>query len=224
MLRLAALTALVSCLLTSARVGAQEAPSDVHTPSQELQVRITQMEVQAQLTKLTELFEKIAKTELELATVVGETAPEQLGSVVEKKEKLIESLRVESGKTQERLYQSAKALPRGYPLQLNSNANQPRSPAQVAQKLKSDSLLKSGSTPDKTPEVLAVEVEFTQAKRISEMLWGVMRTDANSDVSTDERANRIVLRGEKKWIESARKLIETIDRSGSQNLKADESR
>jgi len=51
-----------------------------------------------------------------------------------------------------------------------------------------------------------------------------MRTDANSDVSTDERANRIVLRGEKKWIENTRKLIETLDRPGSQNLKAYESR
>lgn len=224
MLRLVALTALVLCLVTNSRVEAQEAPLDVHTPTQDLQVHITQMEVQAQLSKLKGLFEKIAKAELELATVVGETSPEQLGNFVEKKEKLIESLRVESGKTQERIYQSAKAIPQGYSLQLNSSANQSLSPDQAAQKLHSYSLKNSPSTPEKTPEILAVKVEFTQAKLISELLWGVMRTDANSDVSTDERANRIVLRGEKKWIESARKLIETLDRSGSQNLKAAESR
>lgn len=224
MLRITALTALVLCLVTNARVEAQEAPSDVHTPSHDLQVHITQMEVQAQLSKLKGLFEKIAKAELELASVVGETTPEQLDAFVEKKEKLIESLRVESDKTQERLYQSAKALPQGYSLQLNSNASQPLSPDPAAQKLHTYSLSNSASTPEKTPEVLAVNVEFTQAKLISEMLWGVMRTDANSDVSTDERVNRIVLRGSKQWIENTRKLIETLDRSGSQNLKAAESR
>ncbi len=224
MLRLAALTALVLCLVTNARVEAQEAPSDVHTPTQDLQVHITQMEVQAQLSKLKGLFEKIAKAELELATVVGEFAPEQLGNFVEKKEKLIESLKVESGKTQERIYQSAKVLPQGYPLQLNSNANQAVSTAHVAQKLNSDSLTKSAPTPEKAPEVLAVRVEFTQAKLISELLWGVMRTDANSDVATDERANQIVLRGSKQWIAKTRKLIETLDRCGSPNLKAAESR
>lgn len=215
MLRRAALTALVLYLVTNARVDAQEAPSDVHTPTQDLQVHITQMEVQAQLTKLTELFEKIAKAELELATVVGETAPEQLGNFVEKKEKLIESLRVESGKTQERIYQSAKMLPQGYPLQLNSNANQPRSPAQVEQKLHSYSLKNSASTPEKTPELLAVKVKFTQAKLISELLWGVLGTDGNSSVGYDERRNLVILRGEKKWIEHARKLIETLDRCGT---------
>lgn len=82
MLRLAALTALLLCLATNARVEAQEAPSDVHTPSQDLQVHITQMEVQAQLSQLKGLFEKIAKAESELATVVGETAPEQLGALI----------------------------------------------------------------------------------------------------------------------------------------------
>lgn len=224
MLRLVALTALVLCLVTNSRVEAQEAPSDVHTPSHDLQAHITYLEVHAQLSKLKGLFEKIAKAELELASVVGETTPEQLDAFVEKKEKLIESLRVESGKTQERIYQSAKSLPQGYPLQLTSSANQPLNPDQAAQKLHTYSLKNSASTPEKTPELLAVNVEFTQAKLISELLWGVMRTDANSDVSTDERANRIVLRGEKKWIESARKLIETLDRPGSQNLKAYESR
>lgn len=215
MLRLAALTPLILCLMTNARVEAQETTSDAHTPTQDLQVHITQMEVQAQLTKLTELFEKIAKAELELATVVGETAPEQLGNFVEKKEKLIESLRVESGKTQERIYQSAKMLPQGYPLQLNSNANQPRSPAQVEQKLHSYSLKNSASTPEKTPELLAVKVEFTQAKLISELLWGVLATDGNSSVGYDERRNLVILRGEKKWIENVRKLIETLDRCGT---------
>jgi type II secretory pathway component GspD/PulD (secretin) len=224
MLRITALPALVLCLVTNARAEAQEAPSDVHTPSHDLQSHITHLEVQAQLSKLKGLFEKIAKAELELATVVGETSPEQLGNFVEKKEKLIESLRVESGKTQERIYQSAKALPQGYLLQLNSNVNQPLSPDQAAQKLHTYSLKNSASEQETAPEVLAVKVKFTQAKLISELLWGVMRTDANSDVSTDERANRIVLRGEKKWIESARKLIETLDRSGSQKLKAAESR
>ena len=224
MLRLVALTALVLCLVTNARVEAQEAPSDVHTPSHDLQAHITYLEVHAQLSKLKRLFEKIAEAESELATVAGETASEQLGAFVEKKGRLIESLRVESGKTQERIYQSAKALPQGYPLQLNSNANQPLSPDQAAQKLSLDSLTNSASTPEKTPEVLAVKVEFTQAKLISELLWGVMRTDANSDVATDERANLIVLRGSKQWIKNARKLIETLDRCGSPNLKASESR
>ncbi|MFN8739372.1 MAG: hypothetical protein ACK5YR_05595 [Pirellula sp.] len=224
MLRRPALTAIVLCLVTNSHVEAQEAPSDVHTPTHDLQSHITYLEVHAQLSKLKELFEKIAKAELELASVVGETAPEQLGNFVEKKEKLIESLRVESGKTQERISQSAKALPQGYPLQLTSSANQPLNPVQAAQKLHTYSLKNSASTPEKTPELLAVKVEFTQAKLISEMLWGVMRTDANSDVSTDERANRIVLRGEKKWIENTRKLIETLDRPGSPNLKAYESR
>lgn len=224
MLRLVALTALVLCLVTNSRVEAQEAPLDVHTSTQDLQVHITQMEVQAQLSKLKGLFEKIAKAELELATVVGETSPEQLGNFVEKKEKLIESLRVESGKTQERIYQSAKAIPQGYSLQLNSSANQSLSPDQAAQKLHTYSLKNSASTPEKTPEVLAVKVEFTQAKLISELLWGVLGTDGNSSVGYDERRNLVILRGEKKWIESARKLIETLDRSGSQNLKAAESK
>lgn len=224
MLRIAALTTLVFCLVTNSRVEAQEASSDVHTPSHDLQTHITYLEVHSQLSKLKGLFEKIAKAELELATAVGETTPEQLGNFVEKKEKLIESLRVESGKTQERIYQLARSLPQGYPLQLNSNANQPLNPVQAAQKLHTYSLKNSASTPENTPEVLAVKVEFTQAKLISELLWGVMRTEANSDVSTDERANLIILRGSKQWIENARKLIETLDRSGSQKLKAAESR
>ncbi|MBL8892449.1 MAG: hypothetical protein JNL67_20910 [Planctomycetaceae bacterium] len=224
MLRLAALIALALGLVTNSRATAQEDPLNSTTPSQVLQTHIAQMEVQSQLSKLKSLFEKIARAELDLASAVGETDSEPARAFVEKQEKLIESLRVESGKTQERIYQSAKSLPQGYLLQLTSSANQPLSPDQTAQKLHAYSLKNSASTPEKTPEVLAVEVEFTQAKRISELLWGLMRTDANSDVATDERANRIVLRGEKKWIESARKLIETLDRSGSQNLKAAESR
>lgn len=224
MLRLAALIALVLCLVTNARVEAQEVPLVVHTPTQDLQVHITQMEVQAQLSKLKGLFEKIAKAELELATVVGEAAPEQLGNFVEKKEKLIESLRIESGKTQERIYQSAKSLPQGYPLQLHSNAKLAHNPDQAVQKLNTYSLKNSAFEQETAPEVLTVKVEFTQAKLISELLWGVMRTDANSDVSTAERANLIVLRGSKQWIENTRKLIETLDRCGSPNQKASESR
>ncbi len=172
MLRITALTAIVWCLVTNARVEAQEALSDVHTPSHDLQSHITHLEVQAQLSKLKGLFEKIAKAEVELATVVGETAPEQLGNFVEKKEKLIESLRVESGKTQERIYQSAKALRQGYSLQLNSNANQPLSAAETPQKLHTYSLKNAAVEQNKAPEVLAVKVEFTQAKLISELLWG----------------------------------------------------
>ena len=102
-----------------------------------------------------------------------------------------------------------------YPLQLNSNANQPLNPAQVAEKLKFDSLTKSAPTPEKTPELLAVKVEFTLAKLISELLWGVLGTDGNSSVGYDERRNLVILRGEKKWIDNVRKLIETLDRCGT---------
>ena len=224
MLRLAALTALVAFLVTNVRVEAQEASSEVHTPSQDLQVHITQMEVQAQLSKLKGLFEKIAKAELELATVVGETAPEQLGNFVEKKEKLIESLRVESGKTQERIYQSAKALPQGYPLQLNSNANRPLSPDQAAQKLHSYSLKNSAMKKETPQQSLAVEIKYAKAQLIIELLWGVLREEERGSVGADERANLIILTGETQWIENARKLIETLDRCSSPNLKASEPR
>jgi type II secretory pathway component GspD/PulD (secretin) len=36
-------------------------------------------------------------------------------------------------------------------------------------------------------------------------------------VGADERANLIILRGDKQWIENARKLIEALDRRDSPN-------
>jgi type II secretory pathway component GspD/PulD (secretin) len=182
------------------------------------------MELQVQLTKLKKLFEKKAEAELDLATVAGETDAEKAQPFVEKKQKLIESLRVESDKTRDQISQLAKGLPQGYPLQLTGSANQPLSPAQAAQKLNSDSQKNSASEQKTAPEVLAVKIEFTKAKLITELLWGVLKTGGNHSVGADERANLIVLRGEKQWIENARKLIETLDRCGSPNSKAAESR
>ena len=75
-----------------------------------------------------------------------------------------------------------------------------------------------------TQHRLAVEIEFTKAQLITELIWGVLRAEDRGSIGADERANLIVLTGEKQWIENARKLIETLDRSGSQNLKASESR
>jgi type II secretory pathway component GspD/PulD (secretin) len=182
------------------------------------------MELQVQLTKLKKLFEKKAEAELDLATMAGEPDPEKARPFVEKKQKLIESLRIESVKTRDQISQLAKGLSQGYPLQLTGSANQPLSPDQAAQKLHSYSLKNSASEQETAPEVLAVKVEHTKAKLITELLWGVLKTEGNHSVGADERANLIVLRGEKQWIENARKLIETLDRCGSPNIKAAESR
>ena len=141
-----------------------------------------------------------------------------------KNQKLIESLRVESDKTRDQISQLAKGLPQGYPLQLTSSANQPLSPDQAAQKLNSDSLKNSAMKKEITQHRLAVEIEFTKAQLITELIWGVLRAEDRGAIGADERANLIVLTGEKQWIENTRKLIETLDRSGSQNLKASESR
>ncbi|MFN7733562.1 MAG: hypothetical protein ACK5OB_16820, partial [Pirellula sp.] len=97
--RLAALTALVLCLGAYSRVEAQEDPLGVHPPSLVLEAYVSQMELQVQLTKLKKLFEKGAEAELELATVAGEADPEKARPFVDKKQKLIESLRIESDKT-----------------------------------------------------------------------------------------------------------------------------
>jgi type II secretory pathway component GspD/PulD (secretin) len=94
----------------------------------------------------------------------------------------------------------------------------------ATQKLHSYSLKNSASAQETVPEVLAVKVEFTKAKLITELLRGVLKTEGKHSVGADERANLIVLRGEKQWIENARKLIETLDRCGSPNIKAAESR
>jgi type II secretory pathway component GspD/PulD (secretin) len=94
----------------------------------------------------------------------------------------------------------------------------------ATQKLHSYSPKNSASAQETVPEVLAVKVEFTKAKLITELLRGVLKTEGKHSVGADERANLIVLRGEKQWIENARKLIETLDRCGSPNIKAAESR
>ncbi len=224
MRRLAALTAIALCLGTCFRAEAQEDKLGVHTPSQNLEAYVSEMGLQVQLTKMKKLFEKKAEAELDLATVAGETEPEKARPFVEKKQKLIESLRVESDKTRDQIYQLAKGLPQGHPLQLTGSANQPLSPALAVQKLNSDSQKNSASAQKAGPEVLAVKVEFTKAQLITELLWGVLKTEGNHSVGADERANLIVLRGEKQWIENARKLIETLDRCGSPNIKAAESR
>lgn len=224
MLRFAALTAVLLCLGACSRVEAQEDPLGVHTPSQNLEAYVSQMELQVQLTKLKQLFKKITEAELDIATVAGEADSEKARPFVEKKQKLIESLRVESDKTRDQIFQLAKRLPQGYPLQLTGGADQPFSPDRAAQKLHSYSLKNSVSGQETAPEVLVVKVEFAKAKWITELLWGVLETGGNRSVGADERANRIVLRGEKQWIENARKLIETLDRSGSPNVEAAESR
>lgn len=224
MLRFAALTAIVLCLGAYSRAEAQEDPLGAHTPSQNLEAYVSQMELHVQLTKLKKLFEKKAEAELDLATVAGETDAEKAQPFVDKKQKLIESLRVESDKTRDQISQLAKRLPQGYPLQLTGSANQPLSPDHAAQKPNSDPQKNSASEQKTAPEVLAVKVEFTKAKLITELLWGVLKTGGYHSVGADERANLIVLRGEKQWIENARKLIETLDRCGSPNLKAAESR
>jgi type II secretory pathway component GspD/PulD (secretin) len=224
MRRLAALTALALCLGTNFRAEAQEAPFAERTASQNLDAVVAQMELQVQLTKLKKLFEKKAEAELDLATVAGEADPEKAPPFVEKKQTLIESLRVESNKTRDQIYQLAKGLPQGYRLQLTGSENQPLSPDHATQKLHSYSLKNSSSAQETVPEVLAVKVEFTKAKLITELLRGVLKTEGKHSVGADERANLIVLRGEKQWIENARKLIETLDRCGSPNIKAAESR
>ena len=224
MLRFAALTAIVLCLGAYSRAEALEDPLGAHTPSQNLEAYVSQMELHVQLTKLKKLFEKKAEAELDLATVAGETDAEKAQPFVDKKQKLIESLRVESDKTRDQISQLAKRLPQGYPLQLTGSANQPLSPDHAAQKPNSDPQKNSASEQKTAPEVLAVKVEFTKAKLITELLWGVLKTGGYHSVGADERANLIVLRGEKQWIESARKLIETLDRCGSPNIKAAESR
>jgi type II secretory pathway component GspD/PulD (secretin) len=224
MLRFAALTAVLLCLGACSRAEAQEDPLGAHTPSQNLDAYVSQMELQVQLTKLKMLFEKKAEAELDLATVAGETDPEKARAFVEKKQTLIESLRVESDKTRDQISQLAKGLPQGYRLQLTGSENQPLSPDHAAQKLHSYSLKNSASAQETAPEVLAVKVEFTKAKLITELLRGVLKTEGKHSVGADERANLIVLRGEKQWIENARKLIETLDRCGSPNINAAESR
>jgi type II secretory pathway component GspD/PulD (secretin) len=217
MLRFAALTAVLLCLGAYSRAEAQEDLLGVHTPSQNLEAYISQMELHVQLTKLKKLFEKKAEAEMELATVAGETDPEKAQPSVDKKQKLIESLRVESDKTRDQISQLAKGLPQGYPLQLTSNLDQSVSPVQAAQKLHSYSLKNSASAQETAPEVLAVKVEFTKAKLITELLWGVLKTEGKRSVGADERANLIILRGDKQWIENARKLIEALDRRDAPN-------
>jgi type II secretory pathway component GspD/PulD (secretin) len=224
MRRLAALTVLVLCLGACSRAEAQEDLLDAHTPSQNLEAYVFQMELHVQLTKLKKLFEKKAEAEFELATVAGETDPEKVRPFVEKKQTLIESLRVESEKTRDQISQLSKGLPQGYPLQLTGSENQPLSPVHAARKLNSDPQENSPSEQKTVPEVLAVKVEFTKAKLITELLRGVLKTEGKHSVGADERANLIVLRGEKQWIENARKLIETLDRCGSPNINAAESR
>jgi len=216
MLRFAALTAVLLCLGACSRAEAQEDLLGVHTPSQNLDAYISQMELHVQLTKLKKLFEKKAEAEMELATVAGE-ADQEKAPFVEKKQKVIESLRVESDKTRDQISQLAKGLPQGYPLQLTSNFDQAVIPVQAAQKLHSYSLKNSASAQETAPEVVAVKVEFTKAKLITELLWGVLKTEGNRSVGADERANLIILRGDKQWIENARKLIEALDRRDSPN-------
>jgi type II secretory pathway component GspD/PulD (secretin) len=184
------------------------------------------MEMQVQLSKLKKLFEKIAECELEVATVVFADPEDEKrsGPLLFQKQKMLDNLKAEAKATREQLDKLVAKLPQGYPLQLTSSVDQSVSPDQAAQKLHSHSRKNSASAQETAPEVLAVKVEFTKAKLITELLWGVLKTEGNHSVGADERANRIVLRGEKQWIENTRKLIETLDRCGSPNLKAAESR
>lgn len=224
MLRLAALTALLLSLVTYSRAEAQEGPLGVHTPSKNLEAHITQIEIQVKLSKLKKLFEEIADHELTFAKWRDHEDSEQTRAFVAENQKQIERLRVESDKTRDQISQLAKVLPQGYSLQLTSSLNRPLSPDQAAQKLNSDLLTNSALKKEMPQQRLAVQIEFTKAQLITELLWGVLREEDRASISADDRTNLIILTGEKEWTENAHKLIETLNRCGLSNIKASQSK
>jgi hypothetical protein len=226
MLRLAALTALVLCLGTSSRAEAQEDPSSEHTASQNLDAVVAQMEMQMQLSKLKKLFEKIAEHELEVATMVfaDQEDAERSSPVLNQKEKLIEKLKTEATTTREQLDKLVAKLPPGSAVQPSISFNKPLSPAETQQKLHPRPLLHSyGDMPETARVSIVIRIELNKARMIIGLIRGVLREEDRQSLAFDESNKVIVLSGQKHWVESTRKLIEALDKSGSPTVKDAES-
>lgn len=105
MRRLAALTALVFCLGSYSRVEAQEDTFGVHTPNQNLEADVVQIETQVKLSKYKNLLAEISKLELELASVVyvDQKDAEQSEPLLFQKEHRLEKLKAEATATREQL-------------------------------------------------------------------------------------------------------------------------
>jgi hypothetical protein len=227
MRRLAALTALALCLGTSFRAEAQEAPFAERTASQNLDEVVAQIEMQVQLSKLKKLFEKIAEQELEVATIVfaDQEDAERSGPKLNQKEKLIEKLKTEATTTREQLDKLVAKLPQGSTVQPSISFNQPLNPAETQKHLLPRPSLHSYADMPETARVsVVVKTESKDAHLILGLIRGVLREEDRQSLSFDESNKVVVLSGQKHWVESARKLIEALDKSGSPTLKAAESR
>jgi hypothetical protein len=148
-----------------------------------------------------------------------------LRNKLNQKEKLIEKLKTEATTTREQLDKLVAKLPQGSTVQPSISFNQPLNPA-VAQKplLPRPSLHSYEDMPETVRVSVVVKTESKDAHMILGLIWGVLREEDRQSVSFDESNQVIVLSGRKHWVESARKLIETLDRCGSPNIKAAESR
>lgn len=227
MRQLAALTALVLCLVTNFRAEAQEPPIAERTASQNLDAVVAQMEMQVQLSKLKRLFEKIAEHELEVATIVfgDQEDAERFGPKINQKAKLIEKLKTEATTTHEQLDKLVAKLPQGSTVQPSVSFNQPLNPAETQKHLLPRPPLHSyGDTPETARMSIVVKTEIVNGRVIIGLIRGVLREEDWQSLSFDENNKVIVLSGQKRWVESARKLIEALDKSGSPTLKATESR
>lgn len=226
MRRLAALTALVFFLGTDFRIEAQEAPFAERTASQNLDAIVAQMEMQVQLSKFRKLFEKIAEHELEVATMVfaDQEDAEQSGPVLSQKAKLIEKLKTEATTTREHLDKLVAKLPQGSTGQPTISFNQPLSPAETQQNLLPRPPLHSYvDIPETARMSVVVKTESNSARAIIRLIRGVLREEDWPSLAIDERKNWIVISGQKHWVESARKLIEALDKSDSPTVKDAES-
>jgi hypothetical protein len=225
-LRLAALTVLLSGLVACSQAPAQEAPFAERTASQNLDAVVAQIEMQVQLSKLKRLFEKIAEHELEAATMVfaDQEDAERKSPILSQKEKLIEKLKTEATTTREQLGKLVAKLPQGSTVQPSISFNQPLNPAETQKHLIPRPPLHGyGDIPETARMSVVVKTEFINARVIFGLIRGVLREEDRQSLAFDESNKLIVLKGQKHWVESARKLIEALDKAGSPTAKAAES-
>lgn len=226
MRRLAALTALVLCLGAYSRAEAQEDLFAKRTALQNLDLVVSQMEMQVKLSKLKKLFEKIAEHELEVATMVfaDQEDAARKSPVLSQKEKLIEKLKTEATTTREQLDQLVGKLPQGSTVQPSIIYNK-LDPAETQKHLLPRPLLKSyEDMPETVRMSIVVKTESNSARMIIGLIRGVLRAEDMQSLAFDESNKWIVLSGQKHWVESARKLIEALEKSGPPTVKAAESR
>ena len=227
MRRLAALTALLLFLGTNSQSEAQEAQFAERTATQNLDAVVSKIEMQVQLSKLKKLFEKIAECELEVATVVFADPEDEKrsGPLLFQKQKMLDNLKAEAKATREQLDKLVAKLPQGSTVQPSISFNQPLNPAETQKHLLPRPSLHSYADMPETARVsVVVKTESKDAHLILGLIRGVLREEDRQSLSFDESNKVVVLSGQKHWVESARKLIEALDKSGSPTLKAAESR